>query len=73
METKPFYIQVADEVRAELARQRKTGRELAILLGLSRNSTYRRLNGEIPFDLVELEQITNWLGRDATAIRNVAA
>jgi transcriptional regulator with XRE-family HTH domain len=52
---------VAANVRAELARQRKPQRELQQHLGISRVTLYRRLSGESPFDVDELRRIAELL------------
>lgn len=59
---------VADEVRAELARQRKTAADLARVLGLSAHTTGRRLNGDAPFDVTELAVTAGWLGLSVSAL-----
>lgn len=53
---------VAAEIRAEMARQRKTGIELAACLDVSQQSASRRLAAETNFDLDELEKVVSWLG-----------
>lgn len=53
---------VATEVRAELARQRKTQAELAAHLGISQMAVSRRLNSEVGMDFDELDSIARWLG-----------
>lgn len=45
-----------------MARQRKTGTQLASLLECSQQSASRRMNGEVDMTLDELSVITNWLG-----------
>jgi transcriptional regulator with XRE-family HTH domain len=52
---------VAGNVRAELARQRRSQRELQQHLGISRVTLYRRLSGESPFDVDELRKIAELL------------
>lgn len=52
---------IAGEVRAELARQKRTARELAVVLGISEHTAGRRLNGETPFNMVELASACLWL------------
>lgn len=47
----------AVEVRAELARQRKSASALAKDLGVSDMYMSRRLNGRVPFDLAEIERV----------------
>ena len=53
---------VAGEVRAEMARQKRTARELAAVVGISEHTAGRRLNGETPFNIVELAAACRWLG-----------
>lgn len=62
MTNHPVARSVANEVRAELARQRKTQQELATTLGVNAHTAARRIRGEVPFDVVELEVIAAWLG-----------
>jgi len=57
---------VAAELRAELARQKRSGRELSVVLGISEHTTGRRLNGETPFNMVELAAACMWLGISLT-------
>lgn len=64
MTNHPTADRVASEVRAELARQRRTAGDLATVLGMTPHTAGRRLNGEVPFDVVELVQIGLWLGID---------
>jgi transcriptional regulator with XRE-family HTH domain len=47
----------AREVRAEMGRQKISGAALAQTLGVSDMYVSRRLNGEVPFDLAELERV----------------
>jgi len=51
----------AGQLRAELARQRKSSSELAEALHLSQSAASRRLTGEISMDLDELSIIAAWL------------
>lgn len=53
---------VAGEVRAELARQRKTAADLSAALGVTQHTAGRRISGEVPFDVIELAQVAIWLG-----------
>lgn len=55
-------MQLADEVRAEMARKRKTAADLAHIIGVTQHTAGRRLNGSIPFDVIELHQVAAWLG-----------
>lgn len=51
----------AGALRAEMARQRKTGLDLARLLNCSQSSASRRMTGETVLDLDELGRIAEWL------------
>lgn len=53
---------IASEVRAELARQHKTQRDLADVLGLDQSSTWLRLRGQRSFKAEELAALASWLG-----------
>lgn len=59
---------VAAEVRAEMARQRKTGVDLAPVLHLTQQSVSRRLTAETDISLDELVVIADWLGVDFTSL-----
>lgn len=52
----------AGAVRAELARRRISGREMARTLGWSAATTSRRLSGSSPFDIDELAAVAGFLG-----------
>jgi transcriptional regulator with XRE-family HTH domain len=52
---------VAANVRAEAARQQRSGVNLAKALGWSQAATSRRLSGHVPFDVNELEAIASLL------------
>jgi transcriptional regulator with XRE-family HTH domain len=52
---------VAGEVRAALARQRFSGRQAALRLGWTPPYLSRRLIGEIPFDVADLQAIADLL------------
>lgn len=52
---------VAAEVRAEMARQNVPQRELGRVLGLSQGAAWRRLKGEVPFDVAELAKVAELL------------
>jgi len=54
---------VAAEVRAEMARQRRSQRQVADALGVSNTYVWRRLTGEVAFDLTELEAVAAYLDR----------
>lgn len=53
---------VAAEVRAHLARRQFTGAGLAVALGKSEMYVSRRLRGDVPFDLIDIEQAAQYLG-----------
>ena len=53
---------VAAEVRAQLARRQLTGAALAASIDRSEMYVSRRIRGDVPFDLVDLEQIARFLG-----------
>ncbi len=48
---------VSTEIRADMARSRVTQADLAKRLGVSQPAVSRRLNGELPWDLDQLESI----------------
>lgn len=52
----------ADEVRAELARQRRTATELALAIGTTQQTIGRRLNGATPFNAIEMVLASRFLG-----------
>lgn len=64
----PTATHVAAEVRAEMARQRKTGMDLAELLGCSQSSAARRMSGETPLSLNEVYAVARWLGVSVSAL-----
>lgn len=53
---------VAGEIRATMARQRKSGRQLAAALGASQTWVSSRLSGATPIDLNDLARIAEALG-----------
>lgn len=55
---------VAAEVRAQLARRQLTGSALAAAIGKSEMYVSRRLRSDVPFDLVDIEQVAGFLGVD---------
>jgi hypothetical protein len=52
---------VAGEVRANLARKRRSGRSVALELGWTQPYMSRRLNGDVPFDVNDLAAIAEVL------------
>lgn len=55
---------VAERLRLEVHRQRKSGRQLAAILGWSAGTASRRLNGASPLTVDELVAAATWLGLD---------
>ena len=55
---------IADNIRAELARQRRTARQLARALGVSPATMSRRLSGEHPLTVDEAYAAARFLGVD---------
>jgi transcriptional regulator with XRE-family HTH domain len=55
-------MQVAEEVRAWLARRRISGAELARRIGRSQTFVAKRLDGRQAFDIDDLEMVANVLG-----------
>lgn len=53
---------IAAEVRAELARQRKTHTELAGVIGVDQGSASLRVQGQRSFRAEELVLVAEWLG-----------
>lgn len=62
METTVTAQRVAAEVRAEMARQRKTQADLANLLTSSQAAVSRRLSGEVEFTTGQLLRVASYLG-----------
>ena len=60
--TQPLSGQVAANIRAELARQRRTQSELVMSLGLSPSAVSRRLSGQQPFEIDEVDAVARLLG-----------
>lgn len=61
-EAQTLTMRVAAEIRAEVARQRVTHRELGRRINLSQPQVTRRLNGRLAMDTAELERIAQALG-----------
>lgn len=55
---------VAERLRLEVHRQRKSGRQLAAVLGWSAGTVSRRLRGVSPLTVDELYAAAEWLGLD---------
>jgi transcriptional regulator with XRE-family HTH domain len=62
MDPGTWSARVAAAIRAEMASQQRTGEALADILGVAEPTVATRLNGETPFDLVEIERVAAWLG-----------
>ena len=56
-----YGVAVAAEVRAEMGRQGRTARELAVVLGVSTTTARSRMSGAVVFDVVELLLVATWL------------
>lgn len=54
--------QTAREIRAEMGRQGISGAALAARLGCTQKSLSRRLTGDVPVDIAQLERIAEVLG-----------
>lgn len=59
---KPLAEHVSDRVRATLAVKRVSGAELARRMEVSPTYVWRRVNGEVPFDVADLERIADLIG-----------
>jgi transcriptional regulator with XRE-family HTH domain len=68
MQNRAYVVQVAEEVRAAMARQSLTGSDLARHLGISQATASRRLAGVAAFDVDELVRVAAWLGVDPSAL-----
>lgn len=55
-------IDVAANVRAELARAGKTQEDAAVVLNKTRQAVSRRLLGRVPFDVHEVTALADYLG-----------
>lgn len=64
---------IADEVRAELARQSKTQRDLGEILGLPQSAISLRLAGDRPFRGEELALLAGRLGVPVEQFLRVSA
>ncbi|MBU2693845.1 hypothetical protein CCO04_01985 [Pimelobacter sp. 30-1] len=63
---------MAAEVRAEMARQGKTKGELARALGVTHHTARSRYDGTQPYNLIELVQVSLWLGVPLGRLAEVA-
>jgi DNA-binding Xre family transcriptional regulator len=55
---------VNTEIRVLLARREMSKRDLAALIGMSQVAISRRMTGQIPWDLAELEMVAKMLEVD---------
>lgn len=60
-QAEPLDTSVASNVRAEMARRKASGRDLAIALGWSERTVRRRLAGDSPFTVDELTAVARYL------------
>lgn len=61
MNRHPAEQTIAGEVRALLAKRRKTATDLAAILGITPHTAGRRLSGRVAFTVAELFIIASWL------------
>jgi transcriptional regulator with XRE-family HTH domain len=66
-------LAIAAEVRAELARQQLTQRDVAKMLGMLQPSVQKRLAGDVPFRAEELVMLAAALGVPVDRFLPVAA
>jgi len=59
---------VLTEIRAEMARQRRTQAQLAEHLNITQASLSRRFNGVVPITYEEVASVEEWLGLSAGAL-----
>lgn len=59
---------VADNLAAEIARRRLTGRKLAIALGLGQMYVARRVSGQTALDVNDLALFSDYLGIDPSVL-----
>ena len=65
--------QVAANVRAEMARQRKRQADLGEMLGLTQGAVSKRMSGTVALDVDELGKIATFLGVDVATLIGAAA
>ena len=68
METLSYREQVAAEIRAEIARQGRTIRDVAAAAGIPTSTMSRKLRHGAPFDIEELYRISRVLGVATAAL-----
>jgi transcriptional regulator with XRE-family HTH domain len=62
MDPDSWSAHVAAAIRTEMASQHHALEALAELLGVAHPTAQRLLDGDTPFDLVEVERVAAWLG-----------
>jgi len=65
-QTNDYNLVVADNIRAELSRERWSARKAAVALGVSNNWMHRRLTGETPLDPNDIVMFARFLGVDVS-------
>ena len=63
---------VAAEVRAALARFQLKQSDLAVVLGITQTQVSRRLRGEVPFTLRDVEVVAEWLSTSPAVLLGFA-
>lgn len=58
----------ANEVLAEMARHRFSRKELIRMLGITPYEAKQRLNGRVPFNVIEMSLIAMWLRVDLATL-----
>jgi transcriptional regulator with XRE-family HTH domain len=66
MQTNTYATRVAASVRAELARKKITQGQLADALGMTQPAISRRVSGQLPFDVDEIQRIAEFLSVPVT-------
>ena len=64
---------LADAIRAEMSRRRKTQADAAQVLGISQAAVGRRLTGEVDITVPELQALAAWLEVPASALLESSA
>lgn len=60
--------ELGNNIRAEMARKRKTQTQLAAMLGLSQSGVSERLNGRVEFSASQLYRVSEWLDVSVSAL-----
>jgi len=64
----PLQQRVAEEIRVELARRRMSARQLALMTGWSPMYVSRRLRGQLPFTIADLDDVASALDIPVTRL-----